>query len=295
MNKIIGTIRGVITSSIFAVNTLFWCFFIFVVAIIKALIPFKFFRKICDIVLDNIAFNWIFCNNIFMKIFKKITWDVQGLEKLKRDEWYLLISNHQTWIDIVVLQKVFYKRIPFLKFFLKKELIWVPILGPAWWALDFPFMKRYSKEFLVKNPHLKGKDLEITRKACEKFTNIPVTVMNFIEGTRFTPQKQKKQQSPYQYLLKPKSGGIAFVLSTMGEYMHKILDVTIAYPDGVETFWEFLCSRETLIRVNVESLDIDKKLVGDYFNDEKFKKQFDKWLNLFWKEKDAKVKKLMKK
>ena len=111
--------------------------------------------------------------------------------------------------------------VPFLKFFLKKELIWVPILGIAWWALDFPFMKRYSAAVLKKRPHLRGKDIEITRQACKKFKSLPVSIMNFVEGTRFTREKHDKQKSPFTHLLKPKAGGIGFVLSTMGEQLQQ--------------------------------------------------------------------------
>ncbi len=67
---------------------------------------------------------------------------MQGVDSLHQRGWYLVSSNHQSWVDILVLQRIFHGRIPFLKFFLKQELIWVPVIGLAWWALDFPFMKR---------------------------------------------------------------------------------------------------------------------------------------------------------
>src|SRR3546814_9530339 len=109
----------------------------------------------------------------------------------------------------------FNRRIPLLKFFLKQELIKVPLLGLAWWALDFPFRKRFTRAEIEANPSLKGKDLETTRKACEKFKEMPTSVMNFFEGTRFTQAKHDQQQSPYEFLLKPKAGGTAFALSAM--------------------------------------------------------------------------------
>ena len=121
------------------------------------------------------------------------------MDGLARHEWYLMTSNHQSWADILVLQKVTNRRVPSLKFFLKQELIWVPLLGLAWWALDFPFMKRYSRAQLEKRPELKGKDMETTRKACEKYAHYPVSVMNFFEGTRFTEEKHRQQNSPYRH------------------------------------------------------------------------------------------------
>ena len=205
----------------------------------------------------------------------------------------MVVANHQSWLDILVLQKIFHGKIPFLKFFLKKELIWVPFLGLTWWALDFPFMKRYTKSFLKKHPHLKGKDVEITQKACAKFKNMPVSVMNFLEGTRFTPEKSSRQQSPFAHLLKPKAGGIAFVLAAMGEQMHQMLNVTIAYPGGIRNIWQFLCGNVKEIRVRVESLPIDPELIGDYFTDKKFRVTFQNHLNVMWAEKDALLATLM--
>jgi 1-acyl-sn-glycerol-3-phosphate acyltransferase len=211
---------------------------------------------------------------------------VHGTDKLKLHEWYLVIANHQSWVDILVLQKVFHRKIPMLKFFIKKELIWFPILGQAWWALEFPFIKRYSRSFLEKHPHLKGKDIEITRKACEKFETMPVAVMNFVEGTRFTREKHKTQQSPYINLLRTKAGGIAHVLGVMGDRLHSILDVTIVYPHGQKSFWSYVCGNIREIKIRVKSLPIRKEMIGDYAKDITFRNDFHNWLNALWAEKD---------
>ena len=170
----------------------------------------------------------------------------------------------------------------------------MPFLGLAWWALDFPFMKRYSQSFLRKNPHLRGKDLETTRKACAKFKHKPVSVMSFIEGTRYTQDKYDKQKSPFNHLLKPKAGGIAFVLDAMGENLNKIVDVTIYYPEGVPTFVDFLCGKVKKIQVEVYTTEITKELTGDYFNDRAYKISFQKWLTQFWHDKDARFNNMMK-
>ncbi len=193
-----------------------------------------------------------------------------------------------------MLQKVLFRKIPFLKFFLKKELIWVPILGLAWWALDYPFMKRYSEAFLKKHPHLKGKDVETTRAACEKFKTIPVSVMNFVEGTRFTREKHDKQNSPFKHLLKPKAGGISFVLAAMGEELKSMVNVTIVYPNcNDKSFWAFLCGRVTEIVVRVDTVPIEKDIIGDYTQDEKFRERFQDWLNALWTQKDSTIEALL--
>ncbi len=278
-------ILGALSVLLYVLNTIFWIGPLFFLVIPKLLIPAKGWRKFCTRLINRIANNWIAVNNLNLRITKRIRWDVRGTDGLKLNEWYLVLANHQSWTDILVLQKIFHKKIPFLKFFLKKELIWVPLMGAAWWALEFPFMKRYSEAFLKKRPHLRGKDIEITRKACEKFKTIPISVMNFVEGTRFSIEKQRKQGSPFRNLLKPKAGGIAFVLSSMGEQMHSILDVTISYPEGLRSFWGFLCGKVREVRVRVEAIPVPRDLVGDY-QDASHREKFQRWLNTLWNEKD---------
>ncbi|MCP4693583.1 MAG: acyltransferase [Desulfobacterales bacterium] len=288
-----GPLRGVLSILFCAVNTIFWATPIFIMSFFKLVIPARSSRKLCSGIADGCATCWIAVNNFNIRLFSKIRWDVEGLDHLKRRDWYMVLANHQTWTDILVLQKVFHRKIPFLKFFLKKELIWFPVLGQAWWALDFPFMRRYSSAFLKKNPHLKGKDLEVTRKACEKFKTIPVSVMNFVEGTRFTPKKHQKQGSPYNHLLRTKAGGIAFALGAMGGNIHHILDVTIIYPGGARNIWDFVCGKVSEIKVRVKTIPVTSELLGDYFQDEEFREKFQEWLNNLWAEKDARIHELL--
>lgn len=236
-----------------------------------------------------IAENWTFCNNLVIGISRRTKIEVEGLEKLNRKGWYLIISNHQSWVDIPILQKVFYRKIPMLKFFLKQELIKVPVLGLAWWALDFPFMKRYSKDFLKAHPHLKGKDVEITRKACEKFKDTPVSILNFVEGTRYSKEKSKKQRSPFKHLLKPKAGGIGFVMTAMGDQLDSVLDVTIYYPGENIDFWSFICGRVKHVKVKIDQYPITDDIRGDYVAERAFRSQFQTWLNGFWKRKDEHI------
>ena len=196
-----------------------------------------------DPLLNAIATAWVACNSGWMWLTQRTQWDVQGIHELPYRGWYLVNSNHQGAVDIFALQHVMNRRIPMLKFFIKQQLFYVPVIGLAWWALDFPFMKRHSAAALRKNPALREQDRETTRRACEKFALVPTSVMNFAEGTRFTPAKHAAQASPYRHLLKPKAGALALALHAMGHQFHSLVDVTLVYPDGVPTFWQFLCGR----------------------------------------------------
>ena len=233
-------LTGVVAALLLGLNTLFWVPILLLFSLIKLVIPLPPVRRALAPVLEFIAEAWIACNSAWMAVTQRCTWDVSGFESLERRSWYLVNCNHQSWVDILVLQHLLNRRIPLLKFFLKQQLIWVPVMGLAWWALDFPFMRRHSEEFLKKHPEMRGKDQETTRRACEKFALVPTSVMNFLEGTRFTKAKHQSQQSPYVHLLKPKAGGMALALNAMGDRFQAILDVTIVYPDGTPTFWHFL-------------------------------------------------------
>ncbi len=216
--------------------------------------------------------------------------DIRGIEDLSPHDWYLVISNHQTWVDIIVLQVVMNRRIPFLKFFIKRQLILFPFLGIAWWAMDMPFMKRYSKSYLAKHPEKKGQDFEATRAACSKFRNTPTTVFNFVEGTRFTLDKKIRRNSQFEHLLPPRAGGIALALTTMGSMFDGILDVTLVYPNGVVQFWALCCGEFNGVIVDISKRPVEKWMIeGDYENDRDYRTRFHKWLTLIWQEKDTKI------
>jgi 1-acyl-sn-glycerol-3-phosphate acyltransferase len=257
-----------------------------IVALAKA-IAARAWRGAIDDALGAISASWIGVNSALIDRFTHTRWQVSLPPELAPRGNYLVLSNHQSWVDIPVLQYVFNRRIPLLRFFLKRQLIWVPLLGLAWWALDFPFMRRYTREQLARRPELAGTDVAATRRACEKFRHIPVAVMNFVEGSRFTPQKHAKQASPYRHLLRPKAGGVAFVLEAMGDALRGVLDVTIAYPNGRPTLMDLLCDRVREVRIEVRARPIPAEFVGaSYEKDPALRERFQTWINTLWAEKD---------
>ena len=256
-------------------------------ALFKLLVPVASFRRAMSRWIMAIGAFWIANNSVIFRLVNNTRWDVRGIDDLKRDNWYLVISNHQTWVDIVAVQTKLNRRIPFLKFFIKQELEWFPFLGIAWWAMDMPFMKRYSKSYLARYPEKKGLDLEITRKACQKFRDTPTTVMNFLEGTRFSEEKKIKRDSPYKNLLPPRAGGIALALSSMGDMFDAILDVTIVYPGGPPNFWTLFCGEFRHVIIQVDQRPVEDWMTnGDYSNDRHHRRQFHQWLTTVWQEKD---------
>lgn len=276
---------------LYALNTLLCALPLLLLALVKLLSRGRLRRHISRW-LDAIASGWVTTNNAIQQWTTGVEIHAEGLEGLSPNDWYLVIANHQSWVDILVLQRLFHGRIPFLKFFLKRQLIWVPVLGLAWWALDFPFMRRYTREQLARQPQLRGKDVATTRKACEKFRQLPVAVINFVEGTRLTPAKHQHQHSPYHHLLLPRAGGVAHVLACMGDQLHQLLDVTIYYPQGIPSFYDFVAGRVHRVEVLVQRQPIDAALIGDYQGDARFQQRFQNWLNQLWQSKDEQLQRL---
>lgn len=283
----LSLLTGIIASALLFINIIICATFLFSFTFLKIIIPIPAVRNLITRILTSIANTWISGNSLWMRLTQKMDWEITLPDTLQKKGWYFVISNHQSWVDILVLQHSLNGRIPLLKFFLKQELIKVPIMGAAWWALDFPFMKRYSKEYLEKHPEMRGKDLETTRKACEKFKTMPTSVMNFLEGTRFTDNKYQQQQSPFKHLLKPKAGGMAFAMSAMGDQFKSLLDVTIYYPQGIPTFWDFMQGKMQQCKVVVNEVIIPQELRnGDYENDQQYRLDFQQWVQKLWEEKD---------
>ena len=281
---------GILTFSIVTVNTVFWFIPLMLFAVVKLLLPVPGIRRTMTRWIMAMGEFWVACNAFVFGLVNRTRVEVRGLEDLRADNWYLIIANHQTWTDIVALQTIFNRRIPFLKFFIKQELVWFPLLGIAWWAMDMPFMKRYSKSYLARHPEKMGKDLEATRVACRKFRDTPTTVINFIEGTRYTEEKREKRASPYRYLLPPRAGGIALSLTSMGSMFNAILDVTIFYPTGPTSFWDVFCGRFDQIVIEINRRPVENWMIeGDYSRDRKFRGRFHQWLSAVWRDKDARL------
>lgn len=288
-------VKGALAFLLLVINTLFWCTLLFALALVKLVLPLQVVRQAIDPVLNAVATAWIACNSGWMRLTQATVWDVQGVAELRYQGWYLVNCNHQTWVDIFVLQHVLNRRIPLLKFFLKQQLIYVPVIGLAWWALDFPFMRRHGKAALRKNPKLRQQDRETTRRACQKFARVPTSVMNFAEGTRFTPAKHQASGSPYRHLLKPKAGALALALNAMGEQFHSLIDATIVYPAGAPTFWQFLCGQTPKVIVRARQLPIPAEFcAGDYEGDSEFRGRFHRWLAAIWEEKDQQIEALLR-
>jgi len=232
--------------------------------------------------LARIGERWVAGNNSIFDTMLSTQWEIEGIEGTRYDGHYLIISNHVSWVDIFALFRAFHGHAAFIRFFLKRELIWMPIVGQACWALEFPFMRRYTPEHLERHPEKRGTDLETTRRLCRRYRRVPMAILNFVEGTRFSREKHAEQESPYRHLLRPRIGGISFVLASLGDQLDAIFDVTLAYPKSDVTMWEFVTDRVPRVIVRARRLDVTPELI-----DPNAREYLKEWIDDLWRHKDT--------
>ena len=283
---------GALSALLALLNMLCWAVPALLLVVVKIFTPLPSWRDAVTRWIERLAEAWSAGNFLILKLTRRMRWELHGADFLSRKGRYFFVPNHQSWVDVLALQHVMLTRAPFLKFFLKRELIWTPILGQVWWALEYPFMHRHTRAQLARNPELKGTDLETTRRFCAKLRDRPMSIVNFVEGTRFTEDKRRRQSSTFDHLLKPRAGGLAFALQALGDRLHAIVDVTIYYPGSKRTLWDFLSGRIRHVVIQVREIPVPLELVGDYSDNAEHRARFHSWLNQLWKEKDLELKRL---
>ena len=247
----------------------------------------------------QITNSWLSVNNwLIDHVLPNTQWDISIDENLQLSMQgrYLMTCNHQSWVDTTVNQYFGLTRMPLTRFFTKWELIFIPFVGQAFKILGFPMMKRHSKAQIAKKPALKDRDMQEARKACQQLLTQPFTLLNYLEGTRFTQEKHDQQQSPYQHLLKPKAGGLALALNILGDQIDALVDMTIVYPDGVPGYSEFWLGEVPRIAVNLRKINIpDWVLGGNYEDDAEYRERFQQWVHELWLEKDQLIESMQQK
>ena len=256
-------------------------------------------NKLADKTVLKIANHWIHTNNqLINHVLPTIDFRIHLPNDLSAQGQYILISNHQSWVDTTVIQYISENRLPLTRFFTKYELLYIPVVGQAFYFLDFPMMKRYSKEAIAKNPALKHLDIIEAKRACKNLIDKPFTLLNFIEGTRYTPKKHALQQSPYPNLLKPKAGGIALALGALGNTVDGILDMTIVYPDGIPSYQDLWQGNIKRIGVDIRRVELPSGLLtqltdGRFQTDDATKQAVYAWIDKLWQQKSQIMQKML--
>lgn len=155
-------VRCFISFLLYTINTVVWFVPIFICGLIK-LIPIKPLQKLMSLIAKKCASIWVSCNSINQKLLTPYQLNVTGLENTKLKDWYLVIANHQSWVDILVLQRVFNRRIPFFKLLFEKRVIVRAYFRPCLVGTGLPIHDSHQQKPAKKEP----------KAAWQRFRNYP--------------------------------------------------------------------------------------------------------------------------
>jgi 1-acyl-sn-glycerol-3-phosphate acyltransferase len=281
-------LRGTAALVLICANTVILCVPLFLMGLLRAPCRGRTYTAASRL-MDDIVDLWTAINRGIFALLRltRIHLEIRGDEPLDRNRWYVVISNHQSWSDILILQNTLWRRIPLLKFFTKQQLIWIPFVGLAMWLLGFPYVRRAGREQIARNPQLLEQDRAATIAACARFRAYPTSVLNFLEGTRFTAAKRAAQQARFEKLLNPKLGGLSYVIAGLEDRIHQVVDVTIAYPGGIPTFWDLLQGRCREVEVLVQCRRLPDELRQP--DSDLVRERLGPWIETLWREKDLRL------
>ena len=289
MKVIKSNLVGLITFLLILVELIIGFGTLAIINIPRAVIPLKSFKLFLAKISNKIGDLTVYGLKLIMLLMHGNNIQVINNEKYDMNKWYMAMSNHQSWADIFVLLTVANKKIPLLKFFMKKELWWIPFVFLANKTLNMPFVNRHSKKAIEKNPSLRTKDYENTLKSCKRFLRAPSTIFSYAEGTRFTSEKHKAQNSKYKNLLQPKIGGMATALSAMPE-IDTLINFSVVYKSKKRSAWSFLNGEMKDVKVFIKSYKIPENLKNrNYGSDHLYRDEFKEWIEEIWDEKDKKI------
>lgn len=291
MNKLKRFVVGILT--FFAILTILSIALTPLVIInIPRIIPNKKLKQKLGSISNTMGTATVGAIAISLSLLHQLEWEFEIPENLSINDWYIAMSNHQSWADIFILLIAGHKKIPLLKFFMKKELQWIPIIYLVHKTIDMPFLHRHSPEQIKANPELKKLDFENAKTAAKRFSRNPSTAFSFAEGTRFSQFKHLEQQSPYPNLLKPKVGALSIALSGMPE-VKTLIDFTIVYSSNKRTAWQFLCGDLNKAKIIAKTYKIPKNLQSyTYENKSEYRKQFQLFIDEIWQKKQSMISEL---
>jgi lysocardiolipin and lysophospholipid acyltransferase len=191
----------------------------------------------------------------------------------------LLVVNHQQMPDIPAIMKFARTkdRLGDLKFFVKKQLKWVPGMG---WGMQFLDCLYIDRDWTA--------DRETIRTTFARLVDgkVPVYLVSFVEGTRLTLKKLKAAREyagshglrlPIHTLV-PRTKGFEASVEGLRRHLDAVYDLTISYEVGVPTLWQYLKGLVRRIHVHVRRFPINN--LPDSAEDLR------RWLLDRWREKD---------
>lgn len=191
----------------------------------------------------------------------------------------LVVVNHQQMADIPAIMAFARskKRLGDLKWFVKRKLKHVPGLG---WGMSYLNCLFVRRDWAADREMIGRTFATIVRE------RIPLWLVSFVEGTRFSKEKlarnrefaQKAGIEPTRHVLVPRTKGFAASIQGLGEHISAVYDLTIGYVDEIPTLWQYICGRVRHIHLHVRRFPVDQL--------PKLEAELAQWLQDRYQEKD---------
>ena len=257
-------------------NLLVWIVPLVLLGFVKFVVP-PIARSV-DPLMDGIYRIAVRLDDFWLKRVLGIEWP-HPVSGLQRSSSALVISNHVSWSDILLIQSVLVPHGPLVKFLAKRELVWVPIFGVIFWAFDFPMLRRRTRPGEDEQER-RARDQAALVSACEVLRDRPAALVNFAEGTRFDEAKRIDSQSPFEHLLDPRVGGLHTLREAVGDQVETVIDLTLIYPRE-SSFWEFLSGAVDKVEVEAELIPTSSLPAT--------REALREWLSARWALKDSRI------
>ena len=169
----------------------------------------------------------------------------------------ILVANHQDMPDITAVMK-FCKtkdRLGDMKYFVKKQLKWVPGMG---WGMQFLDCLFVDRDWASDREHIERTFARLVDG------EVPVHLVSFVEGTRLTFTKLANAQEYARsrglhvprHVLVARTKGFAATVQGLRSHITAVYDLTIGYENGVPTLWQYIKGLVRRIHVHVRRFPV---------------------------------------
>jgi 1-acyl-sn-glycerol-3-phosphate acyltransferase len=191
----------------------------------------------------------------------------------------LLVANHQEMPDITAVMKFckIKRRLGDMKYFVKKQLKWVPGMG---WGMQFLDCLFIDRDWASDREHIQRTFARLVDD------RVPVHLVSFVEGTRLTFAKLAAAQEYARahglqvprHVLVARTKGFAATVEGLRSHITAVYDLTIAYENGVPTLWQYIKGLVRRIHVHVRRFPVADLPASA--------EELRQWLQDRWQEKD---------
>ena len=185
----------------------------------------------------------------------------------------VVVINHQNMPDITFLMDYARskERLGDMKWMVKDPIKYVPGVGWGMLFLDCVFVKR---------DWAKDRASVLATFARLRDNDVPVWLLSFSEGTRFTQAKSDRSREyarehglhEPRHTLVPRTKGFVATVVGLRDHVDAVYDLTLGYEEGVPTLWQYIKGFSNRAHLHVRrhpihTLPEDEEGLSDWLTD----------------------------